>query len=179
MRLLKSSSVVIFSSWRIKLLLWAMASALATTATAAELQSWPQNKPVSLTPGGHDIQVVNVWATWCAPCRKEMPLLSRWYVKQQQSRAKPKVSMMGVALDSEANIARFVQQTPVRYPLWRYSGTDSTAWMKTLGNSVGALPFTLVRAPQCGFQAALLGEVDEAKLDKAVAQARQQCGRKR
>ena len=87
-----------------------MASALATTATAAELQSWPQNKPVSLTPGGHDIQVVNVWATWCAPCRKEMPLLSRWYVKQQQSRAKPKVSMLGVALDSEANIARFVPQ---------------------------------------------------------------------
>ena len=94
-------------------------------------------------------------ASWCGVCRKEMPLLSRWYVKQQQSRAKPKVSMMGVALDSEANIARFVQQTPVRYPLWRYSGTDSTAWMKTLGNSVGALPFTLVRAPQCGFQAAL------------------------
>ena len=50
---------------------------------------------------------------------------------------------------------------------------------KALGNPVGALPFTLVRAPQCGFQAALLGEVDEAKLDKAVAQARQQCGRRR
>lgn len=179
MRLFKSSSVVTATAWYAKLLLWIAASTVAATAAAADLQSWPQNKPVSLTSSGQDIQVVNVWATWCAPCRKEMPLLSRWYVKQQQSRAKPKVSMVGVALDSETNIARFVQQTPVRYPLWRYSGTDSTAWMKTLGNSVGALPFTLVRAPQCGFQAALLGEVDEAKLDKAVAQARQQCGRKR
>lgn len=164
---------------RAKLLLGALATMLLGTAAAADLQSWPQNKPVSLAVGGAEIQVVNVWATWCAPCRKEMPLLSRWYLKQQQSRAKPKVSMVGVALDSEANIARFVRQTPVRYPLWRYTGQDSTAWMKTLGNPVGALPFTLVRAPQCGFQAALLGEVDAAKLDKALAQARQQCARKR
>ena len=162
-------------AWGVLCLLSASFSAGAN----APLQSWPQGKPVALAATGDEVQVVNVWATWCAPCRKEMPLLSRWYLKQQQSRAKPTVSMVGVALDSEANIARFVRQTPVRYPLWRYSGTDSTAWMKTLGNPVGALPFTLVRAPQCGFQAALLGEVDEAKLDKAVAQARQQCGRRR
>lgn len=152
--------------------------ALANLAVAADLQTWPQGRAMTLAADGKAIQVINVWATWCAPCRKEMPLLSRWYVKQQQSRAKLKVSMVGVALDSEANIARFAKQTPVRYPLWRYNGKDSSAWMKSLGNAVGALPFTSVRAPQCGFQAALLGEVDEVKLDNTVRAARQQCAKR-
>lgn len=156
---------VVWGAWA----LWAVA--------AAELETWPQNRPAVL--GDVDgVQVVNVWATWCAPCRREMPLLSRWAEAQRQSRQRPPVTVVGVALDQNANIAAFVRQTPVRYPIWRYSGRDSRAWMQRLGNPVGALPFTLIRAPRCGFQTTLLGEVDAAKLDAAVAQARRQCAQR-
>lgn len=154
---------------------WLVGLLITGAAQGAELTTWPDGRPVSLSPPPRSVQVVNVWATWCVPCRREMPLLSAWYRRQQQQRQERPVQMVGVALDSADNIARFVRQTPVCYPVWRYVGPDSGAWMKTLGNPVGALPFTLVRAPDCGFQQTLLGEIDAAKLDAAVAAARRQC----
>lgn len=146
--------------------------AAVCAAQAADLVAHPGNRAVSLEEvATRRIQVVNVWATWCVPCRKEMPLLSRWYVRQPRAR----VQMVGVALDNAANVSRFLADTPVRYPVWRYTGGDSTAWMRQLGNPVGALPFTLVRLPGCHYQKPLLGEVDEAKLTQAVNEVAARC----
>lgn len=145
--------------------------AAACAVQAADLVEHAGNRAVSLDGGGKRIQVVNVWATWCVPCRKEMPLLSGWYGRQPPAR----VQMVGVALDNAANVSRFLRNTPVRYPIWRYTGGDSTAWMKQLGNPVGALPFTLVRVPGCRHQKTLLGEVDEAKLTQAVNEVAARC----
>ena len=50
--------------------------------------------------------------------------------------------------------------------------------MKSLGNDVGALPFTLIEAKKCNHRQAIYGEVTAAKLDKAVAIARNACGTK-
>ena len=67
---------------------------------------------------------------------------------------------------------------PVSYPIWRYTGANSRAMMRDLGNTVGGLPYTVVRLPQCGAQQTLLGEVDGAKLDSAVAAVKAKCGKK-
>ncbi|EGY51894.1 AhpC/TSA family antioxidant [Neisseria shayeganii 871] len=155
----------------IRIMACAVWLAAAAAAQGADLVEHRSNRSVSLDGGGKRIQVVNVWATWCVPCRKEMPLLSRWYGRQQPAR----VQMVGVALDNAANVSRFLQSTPVRYPIWRYTGGDSTAWMKQLGNPVGALPFTLVRVQGCRHQQPLLGEVDEAKLTQAVNEVAARC----
>lgn len=144
-------------------------------AAADELYTWPDQRAVSLPAGGDKIRVFNVWASWCVPCRREMPFLSRWHEQQRRSHARPKVELVGISLDKPEAIQSFLQQTPVRYTQWRYGGQDSRAWMRSIGNPVGALPFTLIQAPQCGFKTALLGEVDAAKLDAAVAAARQKC----
>ena len=47
--------------------------------------------------------------------------------------------------------------------------------MREYGNTVGALPYTVVRAPKCDVQQAILGEVDGAKLDKIVAEVSAKC----
>lgn len=150
---------------------------LAAPLYAADLVNHADNRPASLDAGGQKrIQVVNVWATWCAPCRREMPALSQWYAAEQNRRRGVRVDMAGVALDQPANVSRFLQSVRVRYPVWRYTGADSTAWMRTLGNPTGALPFTVIRAPGCGnYRKTLLGEISPQQLTQAVEAAAAQC----
>lgn len=138
---------------------------------AAELVDWRSGQAQDVAKMAAPIRVVNLWATWCVPCRKEMPLLSAWAAKQPKN----KVGMVGIALDDTANIAAFLKTTPVRYPIWRYDGQDSRLFMKGMGNEVGGLPFTLVSAKGCGFRQILTGEVTAKKLNDAVAQVETKC----
>ncbi len=143
----------------------------ALPATAAELLSFPDNRPQRLDQVKAPIVITNLWAAWCAPCRKEMPLMSAWYAKQK----KGSVALIGIALDREENIAKFLRTTPVRYPVWRYDGNDSRAFMNSLGNRVGGMPYTLVEAKGCSFKHGITGEVDGKKLDDAVKLVRSRC----
>ncbi|MDO5639797.1 MAG: TlpA disulfide reductase family protein [Neisseria sp.] len=138
---------------------------------AADLQDWKSGASKDLSSLKAPVRIVNLWATWCGPCRKEMPEMSAWY-KQQK---KGSIDMVGIALDSSDNIGKFLQQTPVGYPIWRYNGNDSREWMKSFGNSVGGLPFTTVEAPKCRHRQTILGEVTARKLDEAVKAARAKC----
>lgn len=130
------------------------------------------DKPQQLS-SSRKIQVVNLWATWCKPCRAEMPVMSRWY---QNTGKRKNIEMVGIALDSKENVSAFLKTTPVSYPIWRYTGANSRAMMRDFGNKVGGLPFTVVRKNGCATQKILYGEVDGAKLDQAVDAVQKQCG---
>lgn len=82
--------------------------------------------------------VVNFWATWCAPCVDEMPELDALQAELAQ-----KAQFVGIGIDSAANMSRFVQKVPVRYPLL-VAGNVGTELARELGNSSGGLPFTVV-----------------------------------
>lgn len=150
----------------------AAAAALgAQTASAADLQSWNSDTPQTQESLKALVRVINLWATWCGPCRKEMPEMSSWYKAQK----KGSVDMVGIALDNTENIGKFLKQTPVSYPIWRYIGADSRNFMKTFGNNVGVLPFTVVEAPKCGYKQTITGEVNAKKLTEAVNLAKGKC----
>lgn len=156
----------------IRLPLFAAAAAVFSAGVqAAELESWNSTAAKSVQSLKAPVRIINLWATWCGPCRKEMPAMSAWY-KQQK---KGSVDLIGIALDSKENIGKFLKQTPVSYPIWRYTGSDSRNWMKTFGNTVGGLPFTVVEAPKCGHRQSILGEVTAAKLTEAVKAANAKC----
>ena len=159
---MKTLSAALFS-----LLMLCTAPAFA----AQELQSWNSNTAQSTDSLKAPVRIINLWATWCGPCRKEMPAMSAWYKAQK----KGSVDMVGIALDTSENIGKFLKQVPVSYPVWRYSGASSRNFMKSFGNNVGVLPFTVVEAPKCGYKQTITGEVNEKSLSAAVAQAKSKC----
>src|SRR5258706_6252239 len=55
--------------------------------------------------------VYNFWATWCAPCRREIPLLNQLYAEHRAD----KLQMVGIAVDAGADVQKFLATTPVNY----------------------------------------------------------------
>lgn len=143
----------------------------ALPAAAADLAAFPDGKARDFADLKAPVRIVNFWGSYCKPCVKEMPEMSAWFKKQK----KGSVDLVGIAVDRKENIAAFLKQTPVSYPVWHYTGNDSRSFMKAHGNTVGALPFTTVEAVKCGKKEAILGGVDSKKLDEAVKKAAAAC----
>lgn len=106
--------------------------------------------------------VVNFWATWCAPCVKEMPELDALQKKY------PHVRFVGIGVDSAANMQKFVQKVRVSYPLW-VIGPGAIDTLRKLGNPSGGLPFTIVFNADGGITRKILGEIQPDDLDSTLA----------
>jgi thiol-disulfide isomerase/thioredoxin len=106
---------------------------------------------------GH-LVVVNFWATWCVPCVKEIPELS----KISNGYGK-KVQFVGIGIDSADKIAEFQQKSPASYPLL-VAQTDGSDLVREFGDSAGGLPFTIVIDQKGVIRDTKMGPVDEAEL---------------
>lgn len=108
--------------------------------------------------------VVNFWATWCAPCVKEMPELSDLQ-KELQSK---QVQILGLGVDSPSNIAEFTKKYTIGYPIY-VAGLDGSELSRQLGNQAGGLPFTVLINAQGKAVKTYLGrlKMDELKADIA------------
>lgn len=84
--------------------------------------------------------VINLWATWCGPCRKEMPDLDRLAAELSDDG----VAVLGIALDQPAKVAEFLAETPVSYPIAITETAQGMAFARALGNRNGVLPYTVL-----------------------------------
>lgn len=110
------------------------------------------------------VLVVNYWASWCLPCRKEMPMLSAL----QTRLAEHGVRVVGIAADSSDQVAAFAREMPVAYPLL-IGGPDAIRPTLDFGNIPQAVPFTLVIDRSGKVHAAVLGTVHEDALERLLA----------
>ena len=84
-----------------------------------------------------NILVVNFWAPWCAPCRREVPSL----IKVHQEYVQQGVRVLGIALDSEPQVSQFAAEYQINYPLF-LGGNRIAMYNAAFGNPSGSLPFT-------------------------------------
>jgi len=137
----------------------ARAAVAAGTTAAASLVSAPD-----FDLGAYEGQVVllNFWATWCAPCRAEMPDL----VELQRDLGPKGLQIIGVAMDQTGKqaVAPYLEQQPVNYPIV----LDPDAKIGQRYGGIPALPTTLLIGPGGEVQRRIVGRIQPQPLRKRL-----------
>jgi thiol-disulfide isomerase/thioredoxin len=105
------------------------------------------------------VLVLNFWATWCPPCRKETP---EFVALQEDFRGQ--VQFIGIAIDDEEPVREFADSYGVNYPLL-LGDVGAVALSRQLGNRYEGLPFTVVLAPGGNVVLRHTGGLDREKLE--------------
>ena len=149
---------------------WISQSGLASDPSikAFFANSWQSadGKPVNTEKWQGKVLVVNFWASWCPPCVEEMPALDQ----VSKEYASKNVLFVGIGIDSPSNIREFLQKTPVSYPIV-IGGLEGSNLAKQMGNTQGALPYTVVINPSGKSTFTKLGKISEDELKKAINRA--------
>jgi thiol-disulfide isomerase/thioredoxin len=103
--------------------------------------------------------VINFWATWCPPCREEIPLLARF----QEQHGDRNLQVVGVAIDDAEQVRIHGDAMGVNYPSL-IAGRDGIEVLRRFGNP-GNLPFTVVVGPDGIVRETKLGKYSAADLD--------------
>jgi thiol-disulfide isomerase/thioredoxin len=143
-----------------------LASDPAVKAFFANAWQSPDGKAINSADWQGKVLVVNFWASWCPPCVEEMPtldLLQKDYLQQN-------VLFVGIGIDSPSNIREFLEKTPVNYPIV-IGGLEGSNLSKQLGNSQGALPYTIIINAKGKATYSKLGKISEEDVRSAIKSA--------
>ena len=138
-------------------------------ATSAESALWQvdypdlQGQPQTLSQWRGQVVVLNFWASWCAPCREEMPDFDILRAQYRPSG----VEFIGIAIDNPASVAQFLRQRPVSYPILIGEGAAHSL-ARQLGNPSGALPYTIVLDRDGHIALSHLGRLPRATLENVL-----------
>jgi thiol-disulfide isomerase/thioredoxin len=107
--------------------------------------------------------VINFWATWCAPCREEMPALNRIHNKYVAKG----LQIIGIAADSADKVSQFSRETDIEYPLL-VDQAGAMELSKRLGNRFGLLPHTVVIGADGKLIFSKLGVIQEQRFEAII-----------
>ena len=111
------------------------------------------------------VLVVNFWATWCDPCREEMPE----FVQAQSELGARGLQFVGIAVDQPEKVRRFASELKLNYPAL-IAGYDTVELTRPLGNDLAALPFTVIIDRQGRLVRAKMGRLKPDELRSIVGQ---------
>ena len=121
------------------------------------------NKPQRLEQWRGKVLVVNFWATWCAPCREEIPI----FVKLQEQYGTKGLQFVGISIDQADKTAEFARNFKMNYP--SLIGTFETIEVsRQVGNQKRVLPFTVILDRKGHVVATELGGLTAEKLAALV-----------
>lgn len=107
--------------------------------------------------------LINFWATWCAPCLKEIPLL----VDAQARYGSRGLQVLGPALDDPEQVKAMLPQLKIQYPILVGDTAIANA-MDALGDTLGALPYSVLVSPDGSIIERKHGEFESRELAKLI-----------
>ena len=139
------------------------------TATAEYLFDFSlpdlDDRPRSIMEWSGKSLVINFWATWCPPCRHEMPLLQAL----QDQRSAGDLQVIGIAMDNLVDVKRFISQTGITYPNL-YGEYEASIIAESFAADFIALPFTVFVLPDGEILTFWPGELSADELRLIVAE---------
>lgn len=115
-------------------------------------------RPRRLSEFDGQLVLLNFWASWCGPCREEMPLLDATHEKF----ADRGLNVVGIAVDDSDAVRDFLKDYPVRYPIL-LAGDDEDASLR-FGDTRGVLPYSVLIGRDGKLLAQRAGYFDENTL---------------
>ncbi len=108
-------------------------------------------------------RLVNFWATWCAPCRREIPLLKR----TQNEHAENNLQVIGIAVDFVEQVTAYAEEAEFNYPIL-VGQEEAMAAAESTGIGFIGLPFTMIIAPDGQLINTHIGEIVEDQMELIV-----------
>jgi thiol-disulfide isomerase/thioredoxin len=108
------------------------------------------------------VVILNFWATWCAPCREEMPGFDRL-----QAEWAGRAQFVGISPEEAGPVTSFARGLGIRYPLWT-GGEQVMELSRRLGNRQGVLPHTVILDASGTPAEARVGAYPEADLRRTL-----------
>lgn len=107
---------------------------------------------------------INFWATWCPPCRREIPLLN----ELRRRHSGDGLEIIGVAVDFREDVLAYMQKTPIDYPILigEQDGLDAA---KAFGMETMGYPFTVFTDRQGRIITVHVGELHDAEAEAILA----------
>ncbi|KJV05522.1 hypothetical protein VZ94_17595 [Methylocucumis oryzae] len=109
------------------------------------------------------IRLINFWATWCPPCRQEIPELNRL----QQAQSEKNLVVLGIAIDNESDVAAFIKTSAITYPVL-LAPNQGMALSQQMGNLLGVIPFSVLVDEQNIMRHVWTGEVTQHDVEQEL-----------
>jgi thiol-disulfide isomerase/thioredoxin len=107
--------------------------------------------------------VLNFWATWCPPCREEIPL----FVALQKKHAADGLEVIGVAVDNKTSVMAYRQSAGINYTILM-GGDDAMDLAAKYGDRMDSLPYSVIISRSGSIEARKLGAFDEPELRSLI-----------
>jgi thiol-disulfide isomerase/thioredoxin len=155
-------------TWFIGIIIFSQIYYTQHAAAQVNVVKFPELDSFIASQEGHEIKVINFWATWCAPCIKELP----YFESLKEKYPDDQLDVLLVSLDFAEHTERvnkFLDQKNISTKVWLLDESDANSYIDKIDNRwSGAIPMTLLIHPATGKRIFIEKELTNDELEQHI-----------